>query len=87
MDSMTIKNYTKFDKYNFFALLSISFLLILSLFSLTMSNVIADLDSNSTLTNSNSTLTNSNSTENNLNGTITSFPGSLDSDRRHMPVL
>ena len=23
MDSMTIKNYTKFDKYNFFALLSI----------------------------------------------------------------
>ena len=115
MDSMTIKNYNKFDGYNFFALFSISLFLILSLFSLTMSNVIANLgsnstltnsnstltnsnstltnsnstltNSNSTLTNSNSTLTNSNSTEINLNGTITSFPGSIDSDRRHMPVL
>ena len=80
IDGMTIKNYTKFDKYNFFALFSISFLLILSLFSLTLSNVIANLDSNSTMTNSNST-------EDNQNGTITSFPGFLDSDRRHMPVL
>ena len=108
MDSMTIKYYNKFEKYNFFALFSISLLLILPLFSLTMSNVIANLDSNSTMTNSNSTMTNSNSTmtnsnstmtnsnstmtnsnstENDQNGTITSFPGSIDSDRRHMPVL
>ena len=80
MDSMTIKNYNKFDGYNFFAVFSIS-LLILALFTLTLSNVFANLDSNSTL------LTDSNSTENNINGTISSFPGSLDSDRRHMPVL
>ena len=80
MDSMTIKNYNKFDGYNFFAVFSIS-LLILALFTLTLSNVFANLDTNSTL------LTDSNSTENNINGTISSFPGSLDSDRRHMPVL
>ena len=80
MDSMTIKNYNKFDGYNFFAVFSIS-LLILALFTLTLSNVFANLDPNSTL------LTDSNSTENNINGTISSFPGSLDSDRRHMPVL
>ena len=96
MDSMTIKNYNKFDGYNFFAVFSIS-LLILALFTLTLSNVFANLDPNSTLltdsnstllTDSNSTLlTDSNSTENNINGTISSFPGSLDSDRRHMPVL
>ena len=88
MDSMTIKNYNKFDGYNFFAVFSIS-LLILALFTLTLSNVFANLDTNSTLlTDSNSTLlTDSNSTENNINGTISSFPGSLDSDRRHMPVL
>ena len=92
MDSMTIKNYNKFDGYTFFAVFSIS-LLILALFTLTLSNVFANLDSNSTLlTDSNSTpnstlLTDSNSTENNINGTISSFPGSLDSDRRHMPVL
>ncbi|WP_196816609.1 hypothetical protein [Candidatus Nitrosocosmicus oleophilus] len=93
---MTIKNYNKFDGYNFFAVFSIS-LLILALFTLTLSNVFANLDTNSTLltdsnstllTDSNSTLlTDSNSTENNINGTISSFPGSLDSDRRHMPVL
>ena len=88
MDSMTIKNYNKFDGYTFFAVFSIS-LLILALFTLTLSNVFANLDPNSTLlTDSNSTLlTDSNSTENNINGTISSFPGSLDSDRRHMPVL
>ena len=80
MDSMTIKNYNKFDGYNFFAVFSIS-LLILALFTLTLSNVFANLDTNSTL------LTDSNSTENNINGTISSFPGSIDSDRRHMPVL
>ena len=80
MDIMTIKNYNKLRGYSYFTLFSISLFLVLSLFSLTLSDVIANLDSNSTLTNSNST-------ENNLNGTITSFPGSVDSDRRHMPVI
>ena len=87
MDNMTIKWYIKFNRFNTFVLFSISIFLVLSLFPITLSNINANLDSNSTLTNSNSTLTNSNSTENNQNGTITSFPGSVDSDRRHMPVL
>ena len=91
---MTIKNYIKSNRSTTFILFSISLILILSLFPLTLSNTYASLDSNSTLTNSNSTLTNSNSTltnsnstHNNQNGTITSFPGSIDSDRRHMPLL
>ena len=77
---MTIKNYTKSNRSTTLALFSISLFLILSLFPLTLSNTYANLDSNSTLTNSNST-------HNNQNGTITSFPGSIDSDRRHMPLL
>ena len=84
---MTIQDYTKSNRSTTFALFSISLFLILSLFPLTLSNTYASLDSNSTLTNSNSTLTNSNSTYNHQNGTITSFPGSIDSDRRHMPLL
>ena len=80
MDNMTIKNHVKFNRFNTFVLFSISIFLVLSLFPITLSNINANLDSNSTLTNSNST-------ENNQNGTITSFPGSVDSDRRHMPVL
>src|SRR6476469_3244643 len=93
-DIMTIKNYNKLGGYSYLTLFSISLFLVLSLFSLTLSDVIANLDSNSTLTSSNSTLTSSNSTltgsnstESNLNGTIASFPGSVDSDRRHMPVI
>ncbi|MDR4492103.1 MAG: hypothetical protein R2685_14575 [Candidatus Nitrosocosmicus sp.] len=47
--------------------------------------------SNSTLlpTSNSTLLPTSNSTENETDqkGTITSFPGSLDSDRRHMPLL
>ena len=84
---MTIQDYTKPNRSTTFALFSISLFLILSVFPLTLSNTYASLDSNSTLTNSNSTLTNSNSTNNHQNGTITSFPGSIDSDRRHMPLL
>ena len=87
MDIMTIKNYKKFGGSVYFAFFSLSLFLILAFFSSNLSNVIANLVSNATLTNSNSTLTNSNSTENNLNGTIASFPGSVDSDRRHMPVI
>ena len=79
-DIMTIKNYNKLGGYSYLTLFSISLFLVLSLFSLTLSDVIANLDSNSTLTSSNST-------ESNLNGTIASFPGSVDSDRRHMPVI
>ena len=80
MDIMTIKNYNKFGGSMYFAFISLSLFLILAFFSSNLSNVIANLDSNSTLTNSNST-------ENNINGTIASFPGSVDSDRRHMPVV
>ncbi len=80
MNIMTKKNYVKLNRFNNLALLSIGIFLVLSLFSQTLSNINANLDSNSTLTNSNSTL-------NNQNGTITSFPGSIDGDRRHMPVL
>ncbi|WP_148686193.1 hypothetical protein [Candidatus Nitrosocosmicus hydrocola] len=45
--------------------------------------------SNSTIPTSNSTIptTNSSAAIDNQNGTIASFPGSIDSDRRHMPVL
>ena len=77
---MTVKNYIKFSRSNTFVLFSISIFLILSLFPLTLSNTYASVDSNSTMTTSNST-------DNNQNGTITSFPGSIDSDRRHMPLL
>ena len=77
---MTIQDYTKSNRSTTFSLFSISLFLILSLLPLTLSNTYASLDSNSTLTNSNST-------NNHQNGTITSFPGSIDSDRRHMPLL
>ena len=79
MNIMTIKN-NKFGGSIYFAFFSLSLFLILAFFSSNLSNVIANLDSNSTWTNSNSTA-------NNLNGTIASFPGSVDSDRRHMPVI
>src|SRR6188472_4321348 len=101
MDIMTIKNYNKFGGSIYFAFFSLSLFLMLAFFSSNISNVIANLDSNSTLTNSNSTLTNSNSTltnsnstltnsnsiENKLNGIIHSFTSAIDGDRRHMPVI
>ncbi|HEU5120327.1 MAG TPA: hypothetical protein VFT71_05010 [Candidatus Nitrosocosmicus sp.] len=72
----------------------ISVLLIISMivFSLVLASTFVDTYGSS-LSNSTSSLSNSTSPTANLtaepesrNGTIASFPGSVDSDRRHMPV-
>ena len=76
-------------------LLSISMVIFSLILVATFAEVNANPLSNSTNPLSNSTNPLSNSTDpqanltsdlDNKNGTIASFPGSIDSDRRHMPV-
>jgi hypothetical protein len=71
------------------ALLSINIIIFLLIMVTTYTGVYANPTSNSTIPTSNSTIPTSNSSSilENQNGTIASFPGSIDSDRRHLPVL
>ena len=69
-------------------LLSISMVIFSLILVATFAEVNANPLSNSTNPLSNSTNPQANLTSDldNKNGTIASFPGSIDSDRRHMPV-
>jgi hypothetical protein len=76
-------------------LLSINIIIFSLIIVSTFAGVYANPASNSTIPASNSTIPASNSTipasnsssvVDNQNGTIASFPGSIDSDRRHMPL-
>ncbi|VFJ13099.1 hypothetical protein [Candidatus Nitrosocosmicus franklandus] len=69
-------------------LLSISMVVFSMVIVPTFDELYANTISNSTNTISNSTnlAANMTSDPDNQNGTIASFPGSIDSDRRHMPV-
>ncbi|HYF99531.1 MAG TPA: hypothetical protein VD815_05530 [Candidatus Saccharimonadales bacterium] len=84
-----MKTFSSKDKHTKISvLLAINILLFSLIFVSTFVGVNATLESNSTIPASNSTIPASNSTSSidNQNGTIASFPGSIDSDRRHMPV-
>jgi hypothetical protein len=69
-------------------LLSINIIIFSLIIVSTFAGVYANPASNSTIPASNSTIpaSNSSSVVDNQNGTIASFPGSIDSDRRHMPL-
>ncbi len=77
MDIMKKKDYIKLNIFNNLTLLSIGIFLVISLFSQSLSNINANLDSNSTLANSNSTLANSNSTLANSNSTLANSNSTL----------
>ena len=77
-------------------LLSINIMIFSLIIISTFTGAYANPTSNSTIPTSNSTIPTSNSTiptsnssspMENQNGTIASFPGSIDGDRRHMPVI
>jgi hypothetical protein len=69
-------------------LLSINIIIFSLIIVSTFAGVYANPASNSTIPASNTTIpaSNSSSVVDNQNGTIASFPGSIDSDRRHMPL-
>jgi hypothetical protein len=70
-------------------LLSINIMIFSLIIISTFTGAYANSTSNSTIPTSNSTIPTSNSSSpmENQNGTIASFPGSIDGDRRHMPVI
>ncbi|HKR73821.1 MAG TPA: hypothetical protein VJR94_06880 [Candidatus Nitrosocosmicus sp.] len=70
-------------------LLSINIMIFSLIIISTFTVAYANSTSNSTIPTSNSTIPTSNSSSpmENQNGTIASFPGSIDGDRRHMPVI